>query len=599
MSRTISVRVQPQTGRLAAGQKRHDLRDPAHVPGYVDRQRTAQNSIYAEAPDPETLRKEIQRNRQKAHQQQLRADARITVAGIITFGHEAQAILDTLPKEQHDKIFQTVATAISAESGHPLLGLVIHRDESALHAHFTLRGYRLDEQGHEQPWRKSRTDLARLQDVAAACVQDLGIERGERKEDKAQRLRAAGVPGREVQAATIHRSVRALHQDLPQEIAAKRKVLEKELADLEAKAQKNRRLIQEQERKLEAGRVSEEKARQRIEAYERREREALEKIAALENEAQDWQTRVQAADKAAQQAEQAAAKKASTLADLTAQEQALRTSLTQLEALERHAEERATTADAKAHEKEQRVAALQAEEIDIAKRIDAQKAAEIDARARVARLHETEQEAQARVMQLRQEEKAAQQRVAALRETLREQEPKAQRLETLLRDPTGPWQIPPSRELLTSRLGGSVYAYRKDEIDPWLENTKQWALHTQDKTQQETEARLAAKAAELEQREAQIAQREAQVAATEKTHAETAAELTRYQNWRNRITLTLAARMGIASMNRGKVWDYIEQQDSLPKILSAIDADIQRGKIAPHEHYARQRGKDMNLGQRR
>ena len=49
MSKTISVRVQPLTGRKAGGQRRHDMRDPAHVPDYVDQTRTDQNSKLSSA----------------------------------------------------------------------------------------------------------------------------------------------------------------------------------------------------------------------------------------------------------------------------------------------------------------------------------------------------------------------------------------------------------------------------------------------------------------------------------------------------------------------------------------------------------------------
>lgn len=287
MSKTISVRVQPLTGRKAGGQRRHDMRDPAHVPDYVDQTRTDQNSVLIEPPDPSQLRAEIEANRKAAGQQKLRADARTHVAGIVTFGAEAQGIIEAMSREGQDALFQRIAVAISKESGHELIGLVVHRDESTPHAHFVLRGYRLDEQGREQPWRMGRADMARLQDIAAEQVKALGIERGERKEAKVSRLREAGATEPEITAATVNRSVRQLHRDLPQEIDRRKAEIDKELAELEAKAEKNRRLIEEQQAKLEAGRVTEEQAQKRIDAYARREADAKEKAEKLESELQE------------------------------------------------------------------------------------------------------------------------------------------------------------------------------------------------------------------------------------------------------------------------------------------------------------------------
>ncbi len=289
-SEAISVRTEPVSGRKAGGQRRHDLRDPAQTPDYVDRSRSHLNSVLIEPPDPTELRAEIAQHRTAAGQQKLRADAQTVVRGVITFGTDAQPKIEALTREEQDRLFERVATEIARESGHPLIGLVVHRDESAIHAHYMLRGYRLDEQGKERPWRKTRAEMSRLQDIAAAVpeVKALGIKRGT---PKAERI-AKG----EDRSKVIHRTVRQLHQDLPKELEQARKAtehdkatlqaeLEKITAELEAqqaKAEKNRRLIEEQERKLAEHRVSEEQAAKRIDAYERRMAKAREEIAALE-----------------------------------------------------------------------------------------------------------------------------------------------------------------------------------------------------------------------------------------------------------------------------------------------------------------------------
>lgn len=212
MSKTISIRLAGQSGRKAGGQRRHDMRDPQHVPAYVDRDKGADNSVIIAPPEPSALRDEIAKHRAAAGQQKLRADARISYSGIITFGTEAQPIISSLPKSEQDALYQQVAERIAERADRDLIGLVVHRDEAAPHAHFTLRGYKLGADGKEQPLRLGKKDTAELQDIAAAEVASLGIERGK---PKAQRI-ADG----EDRSTYIHRSVKQLHEDLPREIEA-------------------------------------------------------------------------------------------------------------------------------------------------------------------------------------------------------------------------------------------------------------------------------------------------------------------------------------------------------------------------------------------
>ncbi len=209
---TISVRVQPLTGRKGAGQRMHDLRDPKHIKDYVNHDKTKENSIIYTPPTMTELRAEIEQNRKSAGQQKLRTDAQTIISGIITFSIEAQKKIDALTKNQQDQLFKQVAKEIARESGHPLLSLVVHRDESAIHAHFMLRGYRKDLDGKEIPWRKSPADMKKLQDIAANVpeVAVLGIKRGKPKFER--------IKDGEPASAHIHRSVKQLHEDLPHEI---------------------------------------------------------------------------------------------------------------------------------------------------------------------------------------------------------------------------------------------------------------------------------------------------------------------------------------------------------------------------------------------
>ena len=209
-SAAISVRVQPVSGRRGAGQKRHDTRAPGHSPEYVDQSRSHLNT-HVGGFDLAALRKEIAEHRAAAGQQKLRADSRLVIGGILTFGVEAQKRVNVLAAAEQDRLLEKVARAVEVVTGHKLLALDVHRDEAAIHAHFTLRGYAFDPAtGKEAAWRKTPRDLKALQDAVASEVAHLGIERGYSKE----RRRLMGDKLSEV----IHRSVKDLHESLPADL---------------------------------------------------------------------------------------------------------------------------------------------------------------------------------------------------------------------------------------------------------------------------------------------------------------------------------------------------------------------------------------------
>lgn len=267
MSSTVSVRIAPMSARRTGGQRRHDLRDPAHVPAYVDKDKAADNSVLLTAPEPAALRSEIAANRAAAGQQKLRDDARIAYSGIITWGTEAQAVIQAMPKAEQDQLYQDIAQRIAERADRDLIGLVVHRDEASPHAHFVLRGYKLDQAGKEQPLRLSKDDTADLQTVAGEVLAEhkLEITRGKPKEKRLE--------DGESRAKLIHRSVAELHRDLPKELEAAREKLEK-----------NRALAEKARADLEAetqGR--EEKIQKRLEAYERRAEAAQAEADRLES----------------------------------------------------------------------------------------------------------------------------------------------------------------------------------------------------------------------------------------------------------------------------------------------------------------------------
>ena len=209
----------------------HDVRDPAHVPAYVDAARSHLNDVLIEPARPGEVRAEIERNRKDAGQQKLRADAQCVTVGLISFSEQAQPIVDKLSREEQNAAFQRAAEAIARHCNRPLLGLVVHRDESATHAHFMLRAYAKDAQGREQSWRFSKSDMSRAQDAGAEAFGH-GIVRGV---PKAERI-ARGDPLHKI----VHRSVRELHEALPREL----KMVEERLADRKKKLAESERKIE-------------------------------------------------------------------------------------------------------------------------------------------------------------------------------------------------------------------------------------------------------------------------------------------------------------------------------------------------------------------
>jgi hypothetical protein len=140
----VSVRIEPKAMAKAKFQRRHDFRI-GKQPAYVDPDRAELNRHLMELrplPDiqreNETLRKRAGRTRK------MKSNAAVVTAGIITFGHTAQDAFNRLPEEMQDRAFRELAQEIAAQLKTSLEALVVHLDESATHAHFTMRAYNDD-----------------------------------------------------------------------------------------------------------------------------------------------------------------------------------------------------------------------------------------------------------------------------------------------------------------------------------------------------------------------------------------------------------------------------------------------------------------------
>ncbi len=283
MSRaSVSIRIERQRAGRARGQRRHDLRQ-GRVPGYVDQDRTRRNSVLIEPLTPARLRERAnalyQRRRGRAPQR--RRDQTLAWGGIVTWSRSAQGLIDALPRERQDALYQDIAQAVAQHMGVELTGLVVHRDESAPHAHLQMLPRRLDTGLMIDP---GRGDLSRLQDIAAAVCQrhGLAITRG-----KPRRVRqAAGEPAHR----WVHRSVRELHADLPREIRARQRQA-RQTAATAAEAGRVRceleRLLEETRRKLARARADESATRAVVERLEARARRYERRIGAAEQRLSD------------------------------------------------------------------------------------------------------------------------------------------------------------------------------------------------------------------------------------------------------------------------------------------------------------------------
>ncbi|WP_143515453.1 hypothetical protein [Pseudooctadecabacter jejudonensis] len=257
----VSVRIEPKTMSKAQFQRRHDFRIGAQ-PAYVDGDLSHLNRYLMELrPLPDIQRENEALRRRAGRTRKLKSNAAVVTASIITFGCAAQNVFNRLPIKMQDRAFTELAQEIAVQLNTQLEALVVHLDETAIHAHFTLRAY--TDSGEPISNATRLGDMAALQDLAAEVMQRYApeIERGRKKKDRLQ----AGAD----YADTRHRTVKQLHEDLPLE----RNALEAEIADSEAKVAEQRASLEKTQRlleKLEAKKELTEKEAKRQETYSRR-----------------------------------------------------------------------------------------------------------------------------------------------------------------------------------------------------------------------------------------------------------------------------------------------------------------------------------------
>lgn len=314
--KAVSTRLEPSR----SGQRAHDLR-LGPQPEYVDAERSHLNRVLIEPLTNDALRDEWNEVKNRIGKKgKIRANQNLSYAGIVTFGHEAQGIFEGLTSEQQDAAFLEVGRAIAERFNTRLTGMVFHGDETAPHAHFQIRG--MADDGVMLSQVVKRGALRDVQDITAEVMARFtpGIERGK---DKWVRIDEG-----EDFAATVNRSVKQLHEDLPAEIAAK----EAELAEAQAKLQTNLdRLAKAEKQAAEEGEKAE-KARKRAETYEHRADTAREDVTNLETILEDLRKRRSSLEADNRALDETLAQKKTRVTSLRAKKAALQARLKALSA---------------------------------------------------------------------------------------------------------------------------------------------------------------------------------------------------------------------------------------------------------------------------
>lgn len=228
MSMTVCIRIKHNSMSRAKGQRHHDMRFPNRIPRYVDHTKSNFNSVIIE-PLKEAAIAEICAERQtlKPRIRRPKTTSSICTNFIITFGKEAQPSIEALSYEQQNDLFRRTGEAIARELDTDLTGLVVHRDESAIHAHGQMPSW--NKKGQAIAKVSHRAKMRALQDRAGQIYEQLNITRGK---PKIQRIQDG-----EPYYRYIHQSVYQLHERLPIEIAElqaqieENKQLEKALQD--------------------------------------------------------------------------------------------------------------------------------------------------------------------------------------------------------------------------------------------------------------------------------------------------------------------------------------------------------------------------------
>ena len=206
----ISVRLEKIENNKIKHQRKHDFREytDKNRPKYINPSKSYLNTILIEPKSEEEISKVLE-EAQKHRKKKIRSNTAMLFAGIITFGVEAQQIVNQLPIQEQNQLFNQVIQAIAKFLNTDIESAVIHRDETAIHCHFSL--FNLTRDGKTLTTKLKPDVMSKIQDIAYEQVKKYGIGRGKKKYER--------IMDREYNI--IHKSVKQLHYELPNEIKQK------------------------------------------------------------------------------------------------------------------------------------------------------------------------------------------------------------------------------------------------------------------------------------------------------------------------------------------------------------------------------------------
>ena len=276
--RAASTRLALLNVARLAGQRKHDKRI-GRQPGYVDPERKELNRVLIDPASPAAMRTLCESRRAiRETRRKMKRNAAVAAGGIITFGAEAAALFGALEPKQQDAAFTELAEEIAERLNTTLHGLIVHNDESTIHAHYQLAAY--DKDGVPLSRSTAPRVMSGLQDLTAEVMARHcpGIERGHKYGERIK----DGADFRD----TLHRSVRELHNDLPRDLAAKRAEVD-QLAEAVAEAQAR---VDEMEGRVikltEKAELSEKEAK-RLSTYEKRLADRVAELEAAQTAAEN------------------------------------------------------------------------------------------------------------------------------------------------------------------------------------------------------------------------------------------------------------------------------------------------------------------------
>lgn len=292
--RAAISRVAGLSSSGVGSQQAHDLRKGPQ-PKYVKKSLSKDNrKLVGYASGPELWNICEERRKQRNLKRGMKSNAQVGWSLLIGFGHEAHEWFEQLTKERQDAAFREVAERIAERLNTSLHGLMVHVDETSLHAHGMFAGF--DKEGMPLTETAKRGALRDMQTITHEVMLKYD-DRFERGKSRMERLKEG-----EEYADTVHKSGREMRQGLAEDIPRLRAdiaEMETKAAGLQAKMEKNERLSARSQEKAKEAADNEEKAAKALknaQTYEKRLTDAQEALRATEERIQALSARIEQLD---------------------------------------------------------------------------------------------------------------------------------------------------------------------------------------------------------------------------------------------------------------------------------------------------------------